>query len=308
MSESAGTPQAGDLPAARIAPARRWFSWAWLAPLAALAVAAALLVQASRERGTVITVRFSEGAGVKPGDALQYRGVQCGQVRGVELAPNLAAVLVRVELDKGSEGLAREGSRFWIVKPEVSVTRVRGLETLLGPRYLECEPGSGPPALVFEGLGEAPARERAAGGGLMVIVEAGRRGSVSLDSPVVYRGVRVGSVEGFELAPDGTRVEIAVRIEPRFARLVRSNTKFWDAGGIGLDIGLMSGFTLQTGSLETVLAGGIAFATPTKYGEAVESGHRFALDDRVDSEWLKWEPVLPESGENGTTAQQHNGK
>ena len=37
--------------------------------------------------------------------------------------------------------LACEGSRFWIVRPQVSLSRVAGLETVVGARYIGALPG-----------------------------------------------------------------------------------------------------------------------------------------------------------------------
>lgn len=280
-----------DVPhAIRAGKPRRW-SWAWLAPIAAVVVAGVLFVQAGRERGPTIEVRFNDGQGVKPGDALHYRGVQVGQVRGVTLAEDLSAVVLSIELLRGAQGLAREGARFWIVRPEVSVTRVSGLETLLGPRYVAAEPGSGPPAREFVGLERAPP-ERGPEGGRVLVLRAGHRGSVVAGSAVTYRGMKVGAVRSVEMSRDARHIEVVVVIEPAYAHLPRTNSRFWDAGGIGVDFGLMSGLTMQARSLEAMLAGGVAFATPTRPGDVVADGHGFALDAKPESAWLDWQPDL----------------
>lgn len=296
---SFGGERQGVFPAAVVAPARRWWSWAWVVPVLAIAAAMVLFYQAGRERGPVIEVRFRDGLGVKVGDALQFRGVQVGQVREVSLAHDLSAVVVSIELQRGAEGIAREGSRFWIVRPEVSVTRVSGLETLLGPRYVAVEPGEiaaggdGEASLrrVFEGLERAPL-DAGPTDGLVIVVRASHRGSIVVGSPVTYRGVRVGGVRDVSMAADGRFVEIQAVVEPMYAHFVRSNSRFWDAGGIGVDFGLVSGLTMQARSLETVLLGGIAFATPTRAGERVQRGHTFNLESKPDSSWLDWQPDL----------------
>src|SRR2546426_440617 len=38
--------------------------------------------------------------------------------------------------------------------------------------------------------------------------------------------------------------------------------------------------------------GGIAFETPTKVGEMVESGTRFSLSDSPKADWLEWSPAI----------------
>jgi paraquat-inducible protein B len=43
---------------------------------------------------------------------------------------------------------------------------------------------------------------------------------------------------------------------------VRENPVFWNASGVGVHFGLFSGAEIHTESLKSILAGGIAFATP----------------------------------------------
>ncbi len=297
MTDQQSPPPNDGIPTALLAPARRWWSWAWLVPVMAVVVAGVLFVQAGKERGPRIEVRFRDGQGVKIGDALQFRGVQVGQVRDVTLADDLSAVVVTIELHRGAVGLAREGARYWIVRPEVSVTRVSGLDTLLGPRYVAVEPGddAGESEVAFkrtfDGLDRAPA-DAAPVDGLIITLRAAHRGSVDVGSPVTYRGLRVGAVRSLVLAPDGRHVEIHAAIESSHAHFVRTNSRFWDAGGIGVDFGLVSGLTMQARSLETVLSGGIAFATPTRPGERIAPGHTFQLELKPESSWLDWQPDL----------------
>lgn len=79
---------------------------------------------------------------------------------------------------------------------------------------------------------------------------------------VSYREVPVGKVTHFELGQTSDRVLVHVLIEPRYAPLVRSGSRFWNASGIGVDAGLFKGLKVRTESLEALLEGGIAFATP----------------------------------------------
>ena len=124
-----------------------------------------------------------------------------------------------------------------------------------------------------------------------LVLSAARLGLITSGLPVVYREVRVRTVVGAELSADAKSVDIAVRIDPAHAHLVRDNTKFWNVSGIGLDLGI-GGLKLRAGSLESVLAGGIAFATPLKPGEPARIGARFELADAPEDAWLKWAPEL----------------
>jgi paraquat-inducible protein B len=295
-------PPRPDLPEARIERRRSW-TWAWIIPLLALVIAGIFAYQAWTARGPIITVRFEQGVGIAAGDPVSFRGVRVGDITAVNLTPDLKHVAVVARLKRDAAGLARAGSKFWIVRPEISAGRVSGLETILGPRYLEGEPGDGPPATQFTGL-DRPWRPGTPGAGdaLDLVLELPQRGSLSVDSPILYRGIRVGSVRSLELSGDARTVEAAVAIDPAFRHLIRANSRFWNAGGIGLDWGLIRGLSVKAGSLESVMAGGIAFATPNKPGDPVENGRRFVVVEAPKPEWLEWAPVLEAPSSSPNTA------
>ncbi len=265
--------------------------WLWLIPILAIIASGGVGYQAWSQRGPLITVEFAEGSGIAAGDPVLYRGVRVGDVHAVKMKGDLSRVVVEARLRRDAANIGAEGTQFWIVRPEISVGRVAGLDTLLGPRYLQCEPGSGKPMLAFVGLDRPLARANQLGS-LDVVVEASQRGSLDVGSPVVYRGIRVGTVRDVGLASDSRKVEMTLLIEAPYRDLVRNNSRFWNAGGIGLDWGLIRGLSLKAGSLETIVAGGIAFATPTKLEDIASSGHRFALAEGPKPEWLEWAPVI----------------
>ena len=111
---------------------------------------------------------------------------------------------------------------------------------------------------------------------------------------VSYREVPVGKVVDFELGPTSDRVLIHVLIEPRYAPLVRSGSRFWNASGIGVDAGLFKGVKVRTESLEALLEGGIAFATPNnpEMGGPAQPGQTFALFDEPQDVWMQWAPKI----------------
>ncbi|MNC82240.1 hypothetical protein D3C75_1356750 [compost metagenome] len=49
---------------------------------------------------------------------------------------------------------------------------------------------------------------------------------------------------------------------------------------------------MRTESLEAIIAGGIAFATPEEVSPA-HPGQTFVLFDEPQEEWLRWAPKIP---------------
>ncbi len=75
--------------------------------------------------------------------------------------------------------------------------------------------------------------------------------------------------------------------------------------------GVFSGITVSTESLEAIMAGGIALATPggSDMGARVETGYRFTLFDEPEAGWLDWSPdifvIEEEKGQSACARYKH---
>lgn len=245
--------------------------------------------------GQQITIRVADGDGLQPGTLLRYKGLEVGKVENLSLTDDLQAVILNVRITQAAEQIAREGTQFWVVKPELSLTRTANLGTLVSGQYLEVQLSAqkGARRTEFTALASPPnqaVREE----GLRLVLSASRRGSIKPGVIVSYREVPVGKVVDFELGPTSDRVLIHVLIEPRYAPLVRSGSRFWNASGIGVDAGLFKGLKVRTESLEALIEGGIAFATPNnpEMGGPALPGQTFALFDEPQEAWMQWAPKI----------------
>ncbi|HWA88344.1 MAG TPA: MlaD family protein [Opitutus sp.] len=271
----------------------RTFPLVWVVPVVALAVAVWMIVREERNRGPEITIEFTDGAGVVAGQTpLIYKGVAVGTVQSVRLSRDLAHALVELRLKKDAASLASAGSQFWIVHPELSITGVRGLETLVRGVHLGVRPGAGSPAKNFKGLDESPPPRRA-GAGRAFLLQSDKLDGASSGTPVYYRGIRVGSVESSRLANDAASVLIRIRVLNPYVALVRTNTRFWNAG-VSIEGGLFTGLEIRNLSIKSLFAGGIQFATPDgTLAPVAKDSAEFHLADKPEKEWLAWQPHIP---------------
>ncbi len=298
MSETGPIPPRVDtVPAAIVrsrtpSPGRPWAYLAGLL-LAAGATFGAFWAWGHQARGAPITVRFSEGHGLKAGDAIRHRGIEVGRVRAIQLSATLDSVTVDCDLFRGAEGLAREGTQFWIVRPFVSLSGVRGLETLVEGRYLAVRPGNrrNRVAREFTGLDEQPVLGLQAEGALELVLEADHRQGLGHGSPVRFRGMKVGEVVAVNLASDAMTVELRILIAAEYRLLVRNNSVFWNDGGVDVRFGFR-GLDVDVGTLETVARGGISFSTPDDAEDAAGTGRRFPLQPKEPRDWHDWKPNL----------------
>lgn len=282
------------LPSAVVAPRKRPLG-SLVLPVIALLVAGWLGITNWAVGGSRITVHADEGHGIKSGDPLRFRGIHVGAVESVSLEPDLSGVRIDVRLDPEAEALARQGSRFWVVRPHLGLDSVQGLETVVGARYLSVLPGpdGAPRAEDFEALAEPPLAERLEPDGLQLVLEAPSRFHLQAGAPLAYRQIQVGVVTGVGLASDASSVEVSVYVRPEYRLLIRENTRFWETGGIEIDLRLMEGLSVEMESLRSLLVGGVSLATPEAEGPAATDGMRFVLHDDAQPEWLEWRPTLP---------------
>jgi paraquat-inducible protein B len=271
------------------------FPLIWVVPLIAVAIAGWMGYRELRDRGPEITIDFADGAGVEAGKTvLEYKGVAAGIVESVELKPGLTGVTVRVHLKRSAASLASEGARFWIVHPEIGFSGVRGLDTLVSGVRLNVLPGSGRRALRFTGLDTTPA-PNVTDQGRAFLLQCDRLGSLTAGAPVFYREFKVGQVEASRLSGNSTTVLIRIHLDASYVDLVRTNTRFWNTGGFSFKVSLFGGAELKDTSLESLVTGGVAFATPDTQPLAppAPNGAQFTLAPEPDKEWLKWSPKIP---------------
>ena len=264
----------------------------WILPGAAIIVVLCILFNSMLFAPIQIKVRFQQGFSIKPGDALKYRGINIGGVREVKLLNDLSGITVTIGVESHLEQVAKSGSQFWIVRPRANLYDFQGLDTIVGPRYLTVIPGDGQYQYEFVGLEEPPVSENLPSGGLEIILQATNRGGIRQGAPVSYRGVQVGTVLSVGLVKDAINVDIRAYIFPEYSGLIRENTRFWNASGLDLSLGLLRGFSFDIESLQTLIAGGISLATPENPAPLVLNGFRFPLSEKSEKEWLAWQPVI----------------
>jgi paraquat-inducible protein B len=280
------------LPRARVRR-RRLFRLVWVVPLVALGVAAWLVAQHMRSMGPEVAIRFADAGGIRVGQTpIYYRGVQIGEVTGVELSEDQKEAVVKARLARSARSVASEGALFWIVRPQIGLNQVTGLNTVLSGPEIHARPGRGEKAQrEFRGLDSAPPAADAQG--LRLILRAERPKGVRAGTPVNYRGVEVGAVERVDLSPSANSADIHILVRSRFAPLVRAGSAFWNASGVTASGGILKGLEFELESLRTLYTGALEFATPSEKSPRAKPGTVFFLYDKPKDEWLNWTPRIP---------------
>ena len=285
------------LPLPRVQQSRRpRLSIVWLVPLLALAVGASLVVRNILQTGPRIEIEFRTAEGLEPGKTeVRYKEVVIGRVQTVTLRDDRQHVIAEVQLDRSAAGVAVDDTTFWVVRPRIGVGGVSGLGTLLSGAYIGVDAGKSDSAKSrFVGLENPPYVLRGEPGS-GYILQAADLGSLDVGSPVYYRRTRVGRVVGYSLDAGRDQLSVKVFIEAPYQRLVTPQTRFWNASGVDLSLNA-NGLTINTQTLTSVLAGGIAFEQPDADPRqpAAAAGTEFTLfDDRKAALAPPRGPVLP---------------
>ena len=251
------------IPAPARVVARRLPSPIWLIPVVTVLVAGWLAWDTLSRRGPLITVTFESGEGLIAGQSqIKYRDVVMGQVQTIEISADLAHVSVTARMNQEAERLLTERAQFWVVKPRLFAGSISGLETVLSGAYVSLLPSAepAPAARHFTGLENPPVLQSSTAGHTFLL-KANLLGSISLGSPVFYRGLDVGEVLGWDIADMADSVTIHAFVRAPFDRYVHEESHFWNASGLAVKLGA-DGLQVQVESLRALLLGGIAFDTP----------------------------------------------
>lgn len=266
MTEVSHNDQAGvgrdELPTPVVKRRRFNASLIWLIPALAALVGISMVVNSWLQAGPQITISLQSAEGLAAGKTpVKYKNVVIGRVKKIRLSSDRSHVLVSVALDKSASGFATRGTRYWVVRPRIGLGGVSGIDTLFSGVFIGTDVGeSDVPEYKFKALEVPPAVNHGTPGRSFVL-HAGDLGSLDVGSPVYFRRIQVGQVASYELDKDGKGVSIHIFVDGPDDKFVTTSTRFWNASGVDLSVGA-NGLKLNTQSLATVLAGGVAFQNP----------------------------------------------
>lgn len=241
-------------------------------------------------KGVSIIIKGNNGAGLSVGSNIVYRDIIVGTIRSINLDRNGKNLLYETIIAEKYRHLLNNTSRFYPQKAVNFDASLAGVyfnvgsvsSIVHGGVIMETKDLSAPLthknfllADDHQSLEEQDYNTQ--NGGKTLILSAATKGSLKKDSPILYKGIKAGKVLNYTLNPKNDTVDFKIYIEPKYANYVNTSTVFYNLSGVQVKADL-SGVNIQTGSLETIVAGGIGFKTPLKADEIKEM-ERFKLYD-----------------------------
>jgi len=252
----------------------------WIVPFIALIIAGWLGYQYFADRGPEIKIIFPENQGLIAGQSvLKFRNVPVGKITAIHIPEDISGVEVIVRMNsKRSKPFLTENARFWIVKPEVGITGVTGLDTLLSGTYLNIYSKPGGKEFKDEYIGlNQPYRDTTEGHYFHLVTLHGE--NVSVGMPIYYKNIKVGQVEYVYLGLDNRSVDSIIFVNKQYVSLVHNDSKFWIKSSFNVDFS-KGNLDVNIAPLNFLVQGGIVFSSSGHdKNSTVDDDRIFALYD-----------------------------
>lgn len=244
----------------------------------------------------VITLKGSRGFNLDPElNSVYYRGVKAGKIISVNYNPRLDETAIRVQVKHSYVPLINDNAHFWIVEPKIGLKGIEGLDAIPSGAYLTFDSAIGGESKDTFPLHETPPPRK----GLTYILTSNDVGTLKVGAPVSMKGVEMGIVTDIRFSEDMMQTIVKVLIDAQFDRHVNRSTAFYLQQAFEVDAGF-DGISVNTGSLEQLLVGGIAFETFDR--QAGPSNLRFTL--YADRKELESDRYLQSGGKRFTLTSQ----
>ncbi|MBT2372840.1 intermembrane transport protein PqiB [Pseudomonas fluorescens] len=237
-------------------------SLVWLVPIVAALIGLSMVVHKAMSVGPQIVVTFLTAEGLEANKTqVKYKNVVIGKVTAIALSDDRAHIDATIELDQSAAAFTTRDTRFWVVRPRIGAGGVSGVDTLLSGAFIGADPGEDKETgKNFVGLENPPAITYGQKGKRFTLHTADL-GSLDIGSAVYYRRIQVGQVVSYQLAGDGKGVDIDIFVNAPNDQYVRKDSRFWNASGVDVSLGA-NGLKVNTQSVASILAGGVAFIEP----------------------------------------------
>jgi paraquat-inducible protein B len=252
-----------QVPESKIVPKKRArLPLVWIIPIVAAAAGVWIAVTKILEEGPNITIVFSTADGLEANKTrIVYDGLDVGTLTAIHLAEDRTHVIATAAMSPKAKDFLVKDTEFWVVKPRMSGLSVSGLGTLISGYYIGVQLGQSKESERNYVALESPPPIAANAPGRYFMLKTPVLGSLDDGTPIFFRQLQAGQVVSYELDKSGQFLNVKIFVQAPYDQYVTTDTRFWQASGIDLSL-TANGLRVQTESLMSILAGGIAFETP----------------------------------------------
>ena len=254
-----------------------FFTSIWIVPFVALLIAGWLAYQYFSELGPQIRIVFPKNEGLHAGQShIKYRNVPVGTIQKIELQEDGEGIVVIARMDKTVKSFLNESTKFWIVKPEVGLGGVSGLDTLISGTYINMHATKSKESKdTF--IGQSHAYRDDIQGKYFVLNSPKGYSTVKAGTPIYLKNIKVGQVAYVVLSLDNVSVDIIIYIKNEYTSYLRTDSNFWVRSTF--DVTLNNGrLDLAIAPVTDLISGAIEFSSQKKGATCtVPDGYVFKL-------------------------------
>ncbi len=231
----------------------------WIVPLIAIVIALWLAFQYFSQLGEEIEIIFESNSGLKAGESeIRFRDVPIGAISKIILDENGKGIRVTARIKKEAVLYLNEDAKFWIVKPELSMGGISGLDTIISGTYIELySQKKKMNKSNFIGL-EQPFRPLEEGE--YFHLSASSSYNLKKGTPVFFKSMKAGYVEYVVIGLDGQSVDVIIYIDKSYTPYIHTDTKFWAQSSVAIDY-LNGQLNFNVAPLSNIISGGIEFSS-----------------------------------------------
>ena len=272
------------VPEANIRPRQRTrLSLVWIIPIVAAVAGGWIAATRILNQGPEITIVFSSADGLEAKKTkVNFNGMDVGLLTEIRYSDDHKHVIATAQMSPTARTFIVKDTEFWVEKPRINGLNISGLGTILSGNYIGMKLGqSTETEHHFIALDQPPFTSEVPG--RFYILHTPELGSLGKGTPIYYRKLPAGQVVSYELDKGGQFLNVKIFVKEPYDQFIKADTRFWNASGVDVSLNA-SGLQVQTESLLSILAGGVAFETPAEAGTqpaAAEGAEYTLFDDRT---------------------------
>ena len=231
----------------------------WIVPIIAIVIALWLAFQYYSELGPKIEIIFQSNEGLREGQSqVKFRNVPIGKVLKVMLNEDGEGVKVIARIDKEAAIYLNDEARFWIVKPEVGMGGISGLDTILSGTYINMMSEKKKTSKRdFIGL-EQPYRLLEDGDYFHLTASSSH--NLKIGTPVFFKSMKAGFVEYVTIGLDEQSVDVIIYVDKAYVSYIHTDSKFWVQSSLSIDY-LNGQLNFNIAPMSNIVSGGIEFSS-----------------------------------------------
>ncbi len=205
----------------------------------------------SMQKKHYFDIAFKKLDGIGEDTPILYKGIEIGKISEIKLEKD---VLVKAYLYEKYKYLLTNKTKFFIEKPEISLSGVDNLGNIVKGNYLSLKYEKGEYSNSFAAIEKDKLEHK--DDDVIINLYTQDLNSISKNSKVYYRNIEVGKVIDYSLTSTLKKVKIKVAVSNKYAHVLNDHILFYDMSSKLVDLKALD-LNINYSGIEPLLNGAI---------------------------------------------------